>query len=173
MTATRAADVVGVFDSNFRQVFPEARTLKATVKEEAKVMEHPLEDGSSIVDHKIILPIEVDLSVIIQSADFRSVYDQIKRYYLGAELLSVQTRTGVYNSMVIQSMPHDESPDMLDTVAIALKLKEVKLVTAQFGTLPPRKVAKPESSSTVKRGEQQPQEQTPAKKTSVLGGLFQ
>lgn len=118
-------------------------------------MEHPLEDGSSIVDHKIILPIEVELSMVVQSADFRSVYDQIKRYYLGAELLSVQTRTGVYNSMVIQGMPHDETPDFYDTISIALKLKEVKLVTAQFGTLPPRKVKRKEDSSTVKRGEQQ------------------
>lgn len=171
-TATAAQDVVGVFDSSLNQIFEEARALKAVVKEEAKVMEHPLEDGSSITDHKIILPIEIELSLVIQADDYKSVYDKIKEYYLGNELIAVQTRTGEYSSMVIQSMPHDETADMFDTVAIAMKLKEVKLVQPQFGSLPPKKVANPNNSSTVKKGEQQPQEQSEEKKGSVLSRIF-
>ena len=171
-TATAAQDVVGVFDSNLRQIFVEARAVKAVVKEEAKVMEHPLEDGSSITDHKIILPIEIELSVVVQADDFKSVYDKIKQFYLGNELLEVQTKTGTYSSMVIQSMPHDETADMFDTVAIAMKLKEVKLVQPQFGALPPKKVANKNQASTVKKGEQQPQEQPAERKGSVLSRVF-
>lgn len=171
-TATASQDVVGVFDSNFNQIFEEARAIKATVKEEAKVMEHPLEDGSTITDHKIILPTEIELSLIIQAEDYKSVYDKIKEFYLGTELLSVQTRTGEYSSMVIQAMPHDETADMFDTVAIAMRLKEVKLVQAQFGGLPPRKVADPNNASTVKKGEQQAQGTTEERKGSVLSRIF-
>lgn len=168
-TGTNAQDVVGVFDSSLNQIFEEARAVKVTVKEEAKVMEHPLEDGSSITDHKIILPIEIELSIIIQSDDYKSVYEKIKQYYLGNELITVQTKTGEYASLVIQSMPHDEVADMFDTIAIAMKLKEVKLVQPQFGSLPPKKVANKNQASTVKKGEQQPQERSSG---SVLSRIF-
>jgi hypothetical protein len=69
--------------------------------------------------------------------------------------------------MIIEKMPHDESPDMYDGVALALSLKEAKFVSPQFSTL---KVAAPKNANTVKRGEQQPQESK--KQSSILSGLF-
>lgn len=166
----KQVDVVGVFDKDFNQVLVDARPVKCTVKEDSKVMEHPLETGASIVDHKIILPIEIELSVVIQSEKYKDVYDQIKKRFLDSELFSIQTKTGVYNSMVIQSMPHDESPEMFDTVGVAIRFKEVKLVTATFGKLPPKKVKKKKNSDTTKKGEQQGATKT--SNQSVLSRVF-
>lgn len=152
---TFAADVVAIYGDGFSQVFNNGRPIKAMVRESSKVMEHPIETGATITDFRIILPIEIELSLIINTTDYVSAYEQIRNAYLKATLLTVQTRTGTYDNMLIQEMPHDEDPDMFDVVALALKLKEAQFVTAQFDTLPASNVENPSNASTINRGEQQ------------------
>ena len=149
-----AADVVAVFDSQLNQVFRGARPIKATVQEESKLMEHPVEDGTVITDNKIDLPVEIELSLLIPGLNYQSVYQQIKQLNAAGTLLTVQTRSGTYPNMLIQKFPHDEDPTMWDTLTLAMTLREAEFVTATYGTLPPRKVAKKKQSSTVNRGQQ-------------------
>ena len=171
---TRAVDVVGVFDDQFNQVFSNARPIKAMVNESAKAMEHPVETGVTITDHRIILPTEIELSVLVTNSasgqEYRSVYQQIKQLWLNATLLTVQTRTGSYPNMLITDIPHDETADMFDAIAIGIKLKEVLFVEAKFGTLPPTAVKNKSKASTVDRGEQQTTTATPAENQSIAYG---
>lgn len=160
-TGTRAVDVVGMFDAHFQQLFVNARPLKAMLTESSKVMEHPTETGSVITDHRVIEPIEIELTMMVSTADFRDVYAQMKTTFLKAELLIVQTRTASYSNMLLYKMPHDEVADIAEGYAIALNFREVQLVSAQFQALPPRAVASGAGNgknvrnvSTVKRGEQ-------------------
>lgn len=155
---TAAADVVGVYDANFRQLFAAARAMKASVKTEAKVFTHPLEDGAPVSDHKIYSPAEIELWTIIDAEDYKAVYQQIKSAFRSNALLIVQTRADVFKNMTIAAMPHDEDPEMFDVLPVVINLVEVQLVRAQFQALPPAAVAKPANQSTVKRGEQQPTE---------------
>jgi hypothetical protein len=152
---TAAVDVVGVFDDAFNQVFERARPIKAMIKESAKPMEHPVESGSTITDHRIINPVEITLFVILAADDYRSVYEQIKAYFLKSILLTVQTRTGIYKNQFVMEMPHDEDPEMFDTVALSIKTKEVLLVDAQAGRMTVGTVRNPANASTADRGEQQ------------------
>jgi len=170
-TPTAAIDVVCVLDEALAQVFEKARPMKAEVKEESKTMEHPLETGSTITDHRIILPVVVELSMLLATEDYAATYNQIKDLFLRAELLTVQTRVGTFTSMLIEKMPHDESADMQDACMLALTLKEAKFVSPQFSTL---KVASPRDSNTAKRGEQQPKSTPPAtqRSGSILSGVF-
>lgn len=146
-----AFDTVAVFDQNFNQVFTQARAIKATIKEQSKVMEHPIENGGVITDHRILLPIEIELSLILQAPDYSNVYKTIKSYYENATLLIVQTKSGIYNNQLISSMPHEEDPTMYNALAIALSLKQIVFVTAQYGIAPKH----PSNSTTVNRGTQQ------------------
>lgn len=166
-------DVVGVYDDTFRQLFEAARAIKASVKEDSKLMEHPVETGATITDFSIILPIEIELSLIASGVDaYRAVYGQIKQAFSGRNVLAVQTWTGLYRNMIIQSMPHEEDPALADAIAIALKLKEVVIVEAQYAALPARKVRNPANSSTVARGQQQPRTTSEARRGSILYGVF-
>ena len=149
-----AADSVGVFDAEFKQLFAKARPVRASVYEAARVMDHPVESGGTITDHRVIQPIEVELSMLLVEADYRDTYNQIKTLYNSATLLTVQTRTGSYGNMLIAELPHEESPDIQDAITLALRLREAILVTVQFQALPPKAVAKPRAASTVKRGQQ-------------------
>lgn len=171
MTPTGAQDVVAVLNADMQQVFVKARTIKATIMRASKAMEHPLETGATITDHRIILPVNIELALILASEDYRAVYQQVRDLFDKGTLLTVQTRVDSFTSMLIEKMPHDETPDMFDGVALALSLKEAHFVQPQFSAL---KAAQPKDSTTTARGQQQPTE-TPAatgRRTSILGSVF-
>ncbi len=142
---------VAVFDQDYNQLFTTASSMKVVVNETAKVMEHPVETGAMITDHRIILPVEIELSLILASYDYQDTYKQIRQFYLNATLLVVQTKSGIYNHQIISSMPHEESPEQFDVLVMALALKQVQFATAQYGIVP----KSPKNTSTVRRGEQQ------------------
>lgn len=146
-----AVDYVAIFTQDYQQVFQQARAIKAVVKEQAKVMEHPVETGAIISDHRVILPVEIDLSLILASDDYQSVYKSIRQYYFNATLLVVQTRSGIYENQLISALPHEEDPNMFNALAIALSLKQVQFATAQYGVVPRH----PSNTTTVNRGAQQ------------------
>lgn len=165
MSQSIQVEVVGVYDAKYRAVFPEAVTMQASINEEAKMFTHPLEDGVSVADHRIIMPVEIELTLFLRRGEYRDVYAQIRNEFYGANTYIVQTRTNSYPNMAISSMPHEESPEMFDTVPLTLKFVEAQFVKTQFQALPPAKVRNKRDASTVKRGEQQ------GKKSSILYDL--
>ena len=131
-----AVDIVAIFTQDFTQVLSTARPIKAVVKEEAKVMEHPVESGAIITDHRIILPVEIELSMLLTALDYQDTYREIRSFYLNGTLLVVQTKTGIYENQLIASMPHEEDPEQFNIIPLALKLKQVQFVTAKYGVVP-------------------------------------
>lgn len=170
--STSAQDVVAVLDSQFAQVFEGARAIRATVSRVSKAMEHPLETGVTITDHRIILPIKIELSLLLTNADYRDVYQQVADLFKQAELLTVQTRVDSFADMLIEKMPHEETSEILDGVFLVLSLTEAKFVEPQFA---PLKVQEPRSSNTVQRGQQQPKAVPPERaerQGSILSQVF-
>lgn len=162
-----AVDYVAVFDQDYNQVFRSAKAIKAVVKEQAKVMEHPVETGAIITDHRIILPVEIQLSLILTSDDYQDVYKVIRQFYLNGTLLVVQTKSGIYDNQLIQSMPHEEDPTQFDILTLALTLKQVQFVTAQFVIAPKH----PRNNTTVKRGSQNPTPTSKENTSAAYDGL--
>ena len=169
--STAAVDVVGVFDASLNQMFADARPIKAMVKPDSKFMDHPGESGITITDHRVFQPVEIELSLILKAATFRTTYQQVKTAYTALTPLSVQTKADTYSNMYIAAMPHDEDPEIFDTISLALKLREVVIVTAQYQQLPASQVAKKSNSSTTKTGQKTAQPATP-KQESILHSLF-
>lgn len=160
------SDAVAVFDQNYNQVFRKARSIKAVVKEQAKLMTHPVETGAIITDHRVVLPVEIDLSMILQAPDYQDVYRAVRSYYLNGTLLVVQTRAGIYENQIISAMPHQEDPDQYNALTLALSLRQVQFVTAQYAVIPRDTT----NASTVKRGVQQGT--TSKEKSTTLNKLF-
>lgn len=143
-------DTVAVFSQEYIQVFRDARPIKAVIKETSKVMEHPIENGAIVTDHRIVLPIEIQLSMILTPDTYRQTYDEIKQFYIEGTLLIVQSRSGIYINQLIQEMPHEEDPTIYDTISLDLNLKQVQMVTAQYTTTP----RNPKNSNSINRGVQ-------------------
>ena len=164
---TFAVDQVAVFTQDFTQVFRTARPLKCVVKEQTKLMEHPVETGIIITDHRIVLPIEIELTLLLASSDYQEVYENIKQYYLNGTLLVVQTRSDIYTNQLIESMPHEEDPNQYNIIPLVLNLKQVIFVTPQYGVIPKQ----PSNGNTVKRGTQQGTTAAPKQQTYFAGIL--
>ena len=167
--STRAADVVAVIDaSSGQQVFPDARPMKITVTKTSKMMTHPLEDGASVVDHRIILPMTFSLQCLFRSDSYRETYQIIQRIFENGTPLLVQTKTDTYRNLFIQDMPHEESIEMFDSVNMILQLVEAKTVSAQLFSMTSDSVIDDIDSSTVDRGEQTTVRATSDQESSVL-----
>lgn len=150
-----AADVVAVFNqATGTQVFSGARPLKATVAESAQLMTHPLEDGATIVDHRIILPVGLSLSMIVRPEEYRSVYQEIRQLFRASTQFMVQTRTDTYSNLYLQGVPHDESTEVFDSISIILEFIEALFTPVQIQALPRSSVRDAPDSSTIDRGEQ-------------------
>jgi len=143
-------DVLGVYNKDFNQVFRNARAIKAYIKPNSKVMDHPIEDGSVISDHSIFNPIEIELLLILSDSDYRDVYEEIENIYENRELVTVKTFASSYENQVIYDISHEESKDLFDALSMTMKLRQVLFVKPQFSTAPKN----PKNSRTVDRGTQ-------------------
>jgi hypothetical protein len=151
-------DVVAVVDPNSgTQVFTGAEIMKANVGPTSKLMDHPIESGSLVTDFKIIMPVTIELALLVNSQSFDGTYAEVKAAFLASTFLTVRTNADTYMNMVIEAIPHDEIPEMFGMLAIALRLREVQLVTVQYQALQSTDVENPTDQSTVNSGEQQPQ----------------
>ena len=170
-----ALDDIAIYDSDFGQVFRSARPLKGSISEPSKLMEHPLETGAVVVDHRIVLPTEVVVAMVLDADNYRQTYQRIRQAYRDGTQYTVQMRAGGYKNMVIADMPHEENVDMFDTIPLTLKFREVQFVTAQFVKLPAAKVKNKKQQSTKARGQQvskAPNQAQAAKSTSLLARIF-
>ena len=148
------ADVVAVLDGITGQpLFTDARPMKATIAESAKLMTHPLESGANIVDHRIILPVALSVSFIIRPNNYRETYQAIRQAFRDTIRLSVQTKTDTYRNLYLQGIPHEEDPGFFDTITIVLEFIEALIATVQIQELPGTAVANQQDTSTVDRGE--------------------
>lgn len=152
---TLASDIVAITAGGFVPVFSAARPLTASVYEFADLMEHPLETGAVIADHIVFHPIEIELPLLcVGEVAYRSTYAAIRATFKAGTLLTIRTRTGSYPNMVISDLPHYETPDQFDAIAIRLRLREAHFVSPKTG-LSSSQVKNPSQASTVNRGAQQ------------------
>lgn len=172
-TSSAAVDVLAVLDADLNQLFPDARPVKATVREEAKAMEHPLETGATAVDHRILLPVEIELTCVLSREQYADTFQRVKDVYKAGTLCIVQTRVDSYDSMLIVGIPHEEVPEMQDGVQLIVQMRHVLYVDSQFRDLPRSKVVprNPKNSNTVNRGEQRPVETPEPRKGSILSRM--
>lgn len=155
-----SADVVAVFGEGFAQVFESARPMKASYGLAKKVMEHPLEDGTTIADHQVILPVMIELVVLLSGREARSVFQQIKQVYTEGAIVTVQGRTETYRNMILAEMPYEETTERFDSAVAFLRFQEVKFAVAEYRETPRlnrARVADPKHADTENRGNQQGQ----------------
>jgi hypothetical protein len=134
-----SADVVGIFDANFNQQFPNARPMRASIRQNSRPMEHPLETGQIITDYRIILPIEVEIPFMVAPDFYRDTYQQILNLFTTTQILIVQTLPTIFQNMIIAEMPHEESPDYFNSIRFTLRFKQVQVVqsTSTFAPADP------------------------------------
>ncbi|MCW8965364.1 MAG: hypothetical protein OQK82_01555 [Candidatus Pacearchaeota archaeon] len=137
------------------QVFASARPVSVRVREYSDFMTHPLEEGSEVTDHKIVRPVELELAFILKPEDYKKTYALIKVAYLLGIRFTVQTKTDLYPNQFIQEMPHEEDPELFDTITMVISFREVQFFASDIQVLGETQVTDVKDQSTVSRGLQQ------------------
>lgn len=164
--STDGSDVVGIFDTEYNQLFSGAKIIKASVTPSANFFKQPLEDSTTRVDHVVVQPMEISLGAIVSGVNYREIYQQIFQAFKVQTQLIVRTKVGSYDNMYIQSMPHDEAAESFDVIVISFNLEETLLSSVVEIFIPQAQA----DSSTVDRGLQEGQETE--NKSSILSRLL-
>lgn len=164
--STVTENVAGLFASDFSPLYPQGVAMHMNFNPEMRLMSHPIEDGSSIVDFSIMLPMLVEVEMMVRGDDYKNTFQLIWTAFLKRDRITIVADSGTYPNMVISAVPHDQSADNVGVIPLTLKLTEVITAKTTFQSAP----VKPRSaknSNTVKRGEQAPKKSVAF---SIFGG---
>jgi len=131
-----ATDLNAIYDENYTPIFVGADQLKVEVLPTAKIMSHPLEDGSTRSDHIVYNPVELQIEVSLTGANYKDVYSEIFQFYSTGTTIVVSTKTDNYENQLIDELPHEESPDVFDGITLTIKTKEVRFAATGTTVLP-------------------------------------
>ncbi len=159
--------VVSVFTQTGEPAFPYAEIMSVIVKPESEVPEHPVETGAARTDFIIYKLVELEMTVILRPEYYQSTYENIKKLFYSGELLNIQTKVDYYKEFILSSIPHDETPEYFDTIAMVVKFKEFKQVT----TVVQIASANPSNSTSINRGAVQAKPATDEQKKRVSAAL--
>lgn len=140
--------------------------MDVSVQETSTVTKYKVEDGTNRNDHIVHNPTEIIMRFTL-AGDVSQLFNAIKQTYTSRDLITVQTRTDVYADMIVTEIPQDQTGAATDAVTLNVRLSEWREVVPEYGELTQARVAKPEQSSTVKRGSQATSEVSDAKQESV------
>lgn len=147
-------DVIAILNADGDQILADGRAMNMSVVEASRKFNHPLETNAVRSDHKIILPVEINMRIIFEADFYEDGYRELKELYLNSDELSVQTRVDTYDSMVIVSMPHEETVELFNAIAIDIKFEETLIGITEIVE------GNPEFSTT-NRGQVQSQDPSP------------
>lgn len=142
----------------------EAVILDGDFSETSKIMEHPIESGAVIADHKVINPTEIRVRLTMPFYNYEPIIKELREYYTVGTLLTVQSKIHTYTNMVICDIPHIEAPENVSRITFNIRLRQALIVSPQYIKLPVSNVKNAANADTVKSG----QKQGIGPKTSVL-----
>lgn len=139
--------------------------MNCNVVEDSALMEHPVESGFKIADSKVFNPVEIDIRLSMPAYFYNSVFSELKALYDESPKLRIKTKNRYYHNMVLQAIPHEETPENFDRLVFDLHFKEVREVAPQYIKLQSSNLKNPENSDTIKTGDNLTNTQ---KKKSIL-----
>lgn len=104
----------------------------ADVNISSSIAEHPIETGQVIMDSAIRNPIKAKVTVYVPTMYYTTIYNEIKTYFETKKKIILLTKFGLYENMVLASMPYKLQANTIDRPAISLELQEVREVEAEI-----------------------------------------
>ena len=158
---------VAVFDNNNNRILQRMEITACDVQDSKKVFEHPIEDGSVIVDGIVDSPLEVTLEALIYDDDVETI-SALNNLYDDSTLIQVRTKGEVHTNLIIAQKPRRLSSAYINKREYSIQLKEVLFAQVQYVSenVPRANTpANPKNANTVKGGQK-------TASPSVLGSIF-
>lgn len=156
----------------FEVLFASSNPMRLSVLDEKRATKFKVEDGSERSDHVIDNAIQINIEFILSGDEAREQFQAISQAYFEHRLVTVQSRMGTYENMLIEAIPHEETRQMYDGAILPVRMTEWRETEPEYGELTQRQVAEPRQSSTVQRGTQTGQEVAPNSETERRGSVL-
>lgn len=115
---------VALFDENNKEVLANCDIHSLEIRDEARLAEQPLEDGTNISDHKVFLQKEATVLVYMPENDYASAISELYDLYSNNKFLKLQAKSMVLSNLQIVGLPHEESNQNIYRMTYRVQLKE-------------------------------------------------
>ncbi|WP_418187320.1 phage baseplate protein [Aliarcobacter lanthieri] len=170
--------MIKFFDNDTKEeIFKSTNILTLDAKLNKQATKYQVEDGTERNNHIIEKAKEIDMSIVLTKVDESeniASFLELLDYFNNDKLVTVQTKMNIYNNMLIEAIPHNESKDIFYGCTISMHLTEWREVKPEYGELKQEQVKDKKHSDTQKTGRQQGYEvtntQEKGKGESILSG---
>ncbi len=167
-TDRRKFIVWNIENSKPLEVLSNLEITRIAVENQMKIFEHPLEDGTVIVDHEVLEPKKAVIQAYI-SIDDNTTLTELEQLYVNGVKLRVRAENRIIENMVIASQPCEITSAVLDKTLYSITLRQADYVSPQYVGMPAAK--NKSNTSRVNSGIKQAQ-QAKNKKRSWLDSLI-
>lgn len=139
---------------NNSEVFLKVQYLEGSVSDDIKVMEHPKEDGATVVDHVVDDPKTANIRLLVYDNDTESM-NEILNYFKNRTKLTLKIKNEIYSNFIISAKPLKADVEHYDKTVYDLTFKEVMEAKTVYVKMSVPKVKKKTNASKVKTGQKQ------------------
>lgn len=151
-------------DQTLSPLWDSQHPMKVSVQESKRVTKFTVEDGTVRNDHIVDDPVEIEIQFVIAD-ELQSRFSELQQTFNDRRLVTIQTKSAVYPSMVVQGLPQEQDNDRADAITVNVRFSQWREIAPEFGTLTMQDVDRAEQSDTVNRG-------TQSTRSSVLSRAF-
>ncbi|MBQ2284577.1 MAG: hypothetical protein II244_02795, partial [Clostridia bacterium] len=101
---TDAKNIAIYNPENNQEVFQNVLYIEGSSTDDLKMMEHPKEDGTAIVDHIVDDAKQASIKIQIDDDDSSSI-NELLDFYRNRTLLTVKIKNEIYTNLCISSKP--------------------------------------------------------------------
>lgn len=148
---------IAVYDSKKnKEVFQNVLYIDGSATDDLKMMEHPKEDGTAIVDHIIDDAKKATVKFQIDDDDSTSL-NEILDLYRSRTSLTVKIKNEIFTNLCISSKPVKGEVSHYNTSVYELSFKEVMEAQTTYVKMSVPQVRNKKNASMVKTGQKKPQ----------------
>lgn len=111
--------------------FFRSAVMRCGVDQRARMCDQPLEAGAVVTDHKVRLPRTVTCQFVCPGFLAGYTISQLEQYYQTSAKIVIETPTGVYLNMILESAPANMTPENVSRPIYELRFREVLIVKPQ------------------------------------------
>lgn len=140
-----------------QEVFQNVSYIEGSATDDLKMMEHPIEDGTEVVDHVIDEAKKVTVKFQIDDDDSSSLNEMLD-LYRSRTLLTVKIKNEIYTNLCMISKPVKADVEHYNTSVYDLTFQEAIMAQTTYVKMSVPQVKNPKNASMVKTGQKQPQQ---------------
>lgn len=160
---------IAVYDqAENQQILTALQFLDGSVQDDKKLMEHPKEDGTMVVDHVIDDPIQVTLQVIISDDDSSSL-NELQDLYKNSTPVIIKMKNELHSNLVMSSKPMKADNSHYNKTVYDLTFKEIQEAVTLYVKMSVPQVKNKKNASKVNTGHKQANRSVAAKIKKKLG----